>query len=561
MPTPTPHPRLRLYDLLYEAHHSSDFPVRGRDRELAHIARVLRRGTQTNLILTGRSGVGKSTLLTGFAKHIAETQGAGLRPVPFLELDTAALAARLRDTQRRDDVVAHTAAAFATLPASVVVIDEADELAAAVEQPWQLAELFKTFITKRDRHLVLCLREEVLQRLQETGVSFLKYFDVLSLNEVSEEVCRTIIEDHVSRIAGRYQLSFERDVLSFVVESSRQMPHSHAWPLSTLHLLDETAASCVLRERAVVTRDDVRFVLSQRLGMPAPDLGPDGRQRLQQLPQRISTLVRGQDHAVEKVTTTIQRAWLGLKNPQRPLASFLFLGPSGVGKTELAKAIARDVYGSDRAFIRIDMSEFGEQHNVARLLGAPPGYVGYEAGGQLTSPVLQQPFSLVLLDEIEKAHPSVFDIFLQVFDDGRLTDGHGTVVDFTKTIIMATSNIGIETILAAAESGNDVAEPAFLKEQMMPLLQQYFRTEFLNRFEGIIVFNPLSPEVLLDIAHLEIQKIEERLSSHHVRIEISEEALRQKIAELYNPRFGARPLKRFIEQVCEGAVAERLLQS
>jgi ATP-dependent Clp protease ATP-binding subunit ClpA len=239
----------------------------------------------------------------------------------------------------------------------------------------------------------------------------------------------------------------------------------------------------------------------------------------------------------------------------------LFLGTSGVGKTELAKSLAKIVYGSERSFTRIDMSEFGESHTVQRLVGAPPGYVGYESGGQLTNSVQDKPYSLILLDEIEKAHAKVFDIFLQVFDDGRLTDGRGQTSNFTNSIIIATSNLGIGEILKGSRDGIDLNSPEFISNNLMPALLKSFRPEFLNRFDAIIVFNPLSADNLLQIAKLEISKIEERVAEHGVKFNIDDNILREKIIELSNPMLGARPIKRFIEQTCEQLIAMKIMNS
>ncbi|TSC66657.1 MAG: ATP-dependent Clp protease ATP-binding subunit ClpB, partial [Candidatus Doudnabacteria bacterium Gr01-1014_77] len=238
----------------------------------------------------------------------------------------------------------------------------------------------------------------------------------------------------------------------------------------------------------------------------------------------------------------------------------LFLGPSGVGKTETCKVLAKTVYGSERSFTRIDMSEFSEQHTVQRLIGAPPGYIGFETGGQLTNAISEQPYSLILLDEIEKAHPKIFDIFLQVFDDGRLTDGQGKTVNFTNSIVIATSNLGIEEIVQAFKKGVDVSSASFMEKTLMPILMKNFRTEFLNRFDAIVVFNPLSIDKLVEIAELEIKKIEERVKEHNIRFNIDPEILKEKIQSINDLRFGARPVKRFVEQTCESLIAMKLLE-
>jgi ATP-dependent Clp protease ATP-binding subunit ClpC len=555
---PSLQPRLRLYDLLEPAA-SLLPPVRGRAVQFEQLARSLTRHTKTNLILKGPSGVGKSTLVRGFMQEIVSGNFAQVRPLPYLELDTEALAARLLDPQRRDEVIAHSAAAFATLPPCVLVIDNADDVLPRLDQPGQVATLFKVFIECPDHHVVLVMREETFQAQSELLVPIKKFFEVVTLTPLTEAECLTVLLDYAPLLSGRYHIQIERRALEVALEQCQRGQPDAVIPQAALHLLDEAAAACRLEQAPILTEAHIQHVAAQRTGMPTPQVSTTNRAVLRELGPRLAQHVRGQEAAVGAVATTIQRAWLGLKNPRRPLGSFLFMGPSGVGKTELAKALAREVYGSDKAFIRIDMSEFGEPHGVARLIGAPPGYVGHEAGGQLTNPVQQQPFSLILLDEIEKAHPTIFDIFLQVLEDGRLTDGRGVTVDFTKTIIIATSNIGINEIVEAHERGVSLESRSFVKHTLLPLLLQRFRTEFLNRFEGIHVFSPLSEEILLDIARLEIAKIEERLQAHHIQIDVSDRVLTAKIQELYNPRFGARPIKRFIEETLETAVAERLL--
>ncbi len=311
-----------------------------------------------------------------------------------------------------------------------------------------------------------------------------------------------------------------------------------------MHLLDESLAYAKMSGLVTLDVRSVESAFSEKTGIPntAAPL---------HIEAELNRRVIGQEHAVQVVAEVIRHSRIGLRNPNRPYGSFLFLGPSGVGKTELSRVLADLVYGSERSFTRIDMSEFAEAHTVQRLVGAPPGYVGHEYGGQLTNAIKSQPYSLVLLDEIEKANARVFDIFLQVLEDGRLTDGSGKTVNFTNTTIIATSNIGIEQIVRGAETAQD----------LMPLLKKYFRTEFLNRFDGIVVFKPLTNESLLNIALLEIKKIEERTAQHNIKFNIDPGLLLAKVKELADPRMGARPIKRFIEQTCEGLIEIKVSQS
>ena len=294
--------------------------------------------------------------------------------------------------------------------------------------------------------------------------------------------------------------------------------------------------------------------------MPQNRLNEDDKSMLKNLPQTLQAKIIGQNRALSKMVSVIQRARLGLRSQTKPLGSFLLLGPSGVGKTETAKILAQELYGSEKNFLRIDMSEFGESHAAARLLGSPAGYVGYEQGGQLTNHFQNYPFSLLLLDEIEKAHSKIFDIFLQVLDDGRITSASGQSVDLTQSIIMATSNLAVQEILQGFEAGEDVYSHDFVKSAVIPQLLKHFRMEFLNRFDAIIIYKPLSSQDLTDIALLEIKKIEERMKEHNIKFAISREILNRRLVGLADPRFGARPVKRFIEETCENLITEQLLK-
>ncbi len=255
------------------------------------------------------------------------------------------------------------------------------------------------------------------------------------------------------------------------------------------------------------------------------------------------------------VANAIRRSRAGLADPNRPIGSFLFLGPTGVGKTELTKALANFMFDTEDAMVRIDMSEFMEKHSVARLVGAPPGYVGYEEGGYLTEAVRRRPYSVVLLDEVEKAHPDVFNILLQVLDDGRLTDGQGRTVDFKNTVIIMTSNLGSDIIQEQAQSNDYVT----LKEKVMSVLTTQFRPEFINRIDETVVFHPLVTEHIKHIASIQLARLEKRLTEKGYRFELSEAALEKIAANGFDPVFGARPLKRAVQQYVENPLAQRLL--
>jgi ATP-dependent Clp protease ATP-binding subunit ClpB len=296
-------------------------------------------------------------------------------------------------------------------------------------------------------------------------------------------------------------------------------------------------------------------VVSRWTGIPVAKMMEGERDKLLRMEQELSQRVVGQDEAIKAVSNAIRRSRAGLSDPNRPNGSFLFLGPTGVGKTELTKALAAFLFDTDEAMVRIDMSEFMEKHSVARLIGAPPGYVGYEEGGYLTEAVRRKPYSVILLDEVEKAHADVFNVLLQVLDDGRLTDGQGRTVDFRNTVIVMTSNLG--STLIQELSGEENYDR--MKQAVMGVVGQHFRPEFINRIDDIVVFHPLARDQLRRIAGIQIQYLRDRLAARDMQLTFSEKALDKLAAAGFDPIFGARPLKRAIQARIENPLAQEIL--
>jgi ATP-dependent Clp protease ATP-binding subunit ClpB len=321
-------------------------------------------------------------------------------------------------------------------------------------------------------------------------------------------------------------------------------------------LSEQQGENRLLREE--VTEEEIASVVARWTGIPVSKLVEGEREKLLRLEQILHERVIGQNEAVELVVDAVLRARAGIKDPNRPIGSFIFLGPTGVGKTELAKALAQSLFDSEEQMIRLDMSEYMEKHSVSRLIGAPPGYVGYEEGGQLTEAVRRKPYSVILLDEIEKAHPEVFNLLLQVLDDGRITDSHGRIVDFKNTVIIMTSNIGSQFLLEGVQHEGEIKEET--RERVFSQLKNHFRPEFLNRIDDIILFKPLTQKEVIGIVDKLIKQLQFRLSQRHISISLTEEAKKFIAEEGFDPVYGARPLKRFIQKHIETIIAREIIR-
>jgi ATP-dependent Clp protease ATP-binding subunit ClpC len=316
----------------------------------------------------------------------------------------------------------------------------------------------------------------------------------------------------------------------------------------------------------VVDEHDIAEVVGQWTGIPVTQMMETEAEKLLHMEERLHEDIVGQEEAIHALADAIRRARSGLKDPRRPIGSFIFLGASGVGKTELAKALARFMFGDEDALVRVDMSEYREEHTVSRLFGAPPGYVGYEEGGQLTEAVRRRPYRVILFDEIEKAHPEVWNALLQILDDGRLTDGQGHVVDFRNTVLVMTSNLGTEYVTRSGTLGfrrRDAEAPRAdheAEEKIEKALKETFRPEFLNRIDEVIIFSPLSLEEMESIVDLQMNEVRERLAEHDLSVELSEAARKWLARTGYDPAFGARPLRRAIQKFIESPLSIKLLQ-
>jgi ATP-dependent Clp protease ATP-binding subunit ClpB len=327
-------------------------------------------------------------------------------------------------------------------------------------------------------------------------------------------------------------------------------------------LAEETAAIDQAQEERLlkeeVGEEEIAEVVANWTGIPVSRLVESEREKLLRLPEILHQRVIGQEDAVSAVSAAVMRARAGLKNPNRPIGSFIFLGPTGVGKTELAKALSESLFDSEKNIVRIDMSEYMEKHSVSRLVGAPPGYVGYDEGGQLTEAIRRKPYSVLLFDEIEKAHPDVFNILLQLLDDGRLTDNQGRTVDFKNTIVIMTSNLGSQYLIDNITDDGRISEE--VKERVETEMKRHFRPEFINRIDEVVVFSPLTESQIEQIIELSLNDIRRLLEDRQIKLRLTERAKRHIAEEAYTPAYGARPVKRYLQKHIETEIAARIIQ-
>ncbi len=536
--------RIVYHDLLLECRAGALAQLIGRREELARLDRVVSRRMQNNALIVGAGGSGKTALIYGLAAERSRTQTSEI----FIQCELEWLSTDIgSDEELRQ--------AADSLPSGIIFFDGLGRILQNVPTAARRFEQFCLALLRRPTsQIIVAMEPAEYNWLLREHSSLTRFFEVLTLKAQPAVEYAQMLARALPRLNAESRRVVHGQIFKSIVSYVERFPALGALPSAGVVILDECIAAATQAKQAEVTEALVRSVVAAKTGIPIAQLTRDEIATLGQLETELNSRIISQKQSIKKIATTMQRAKLGMRNPNRPLGSFLVLGPSGVGKTETAKLMAQLLFGRAESFIRFDMSEFGQEHTVQRLIGAPAGYIGYEAGGALTQALKQEPHSLILLDEIEKAHAKVFDIFLQVLDDGRLTSGQNETVDAKNTVIMATSNIGVSEILAAVERKEDIHSPQFLQSVLLPTLGTTFRMEFLNRFDSILVFNPLGLSDLVRIAQLEIRKVERRLAHHRVRFTIDDATLTARVAALADPRLGARPIRRFIEEACETLV-------
>jgi ATP-dependent Clp protease ATP-binding subunit ClpC len=603
-------------------------PVIGREREIERVIQVLCRRTKNNPVLLGEAGVGKTAIVEGLAQKIINREIPELlQDRRIVVLDLAMMVAGTKYRGQFEERIKAVMNEVTRVKNVILFIDELHTLVGAggAEGAIDASNVLKPALARGEIQCVGATTLDEYRKYIEKDGALERRFQQIIVEPPNEVETLAILKGLRDRYEAHHRVQITDGALAAAVEMSSRYISGRCQPDKAIDVIDESGARIRLRsmtkppdlaeveteierlevekseavknadyERAAELRDKceqlrrekdeksqvwrnqnkevdgvvdeevIAEVVSRITGVPLTRLEKAETQRLLELENELHKKVVSQDEAISAVSRAIRRSRSGLKDPRRPIGVFVFVGPSGVGKTLLAKSIAEFMFGSEDALFQLDMSEYMEKHNVSRLIGAPPGYVGYEEGGQLTERIRRKPYAVVLLDEIEKAHPDVFNMLLQIMEEGRLTDSFGRHVDFRNTILIMTSNIGAELIKEGGSFGfgRRTADANYgkMKEMLNKEVEKHFRPEFLNRIDDIIVFKGLSRENLTAIVEFEMKKVFKRLVEHGIELELTGEAKEFLIQKGYNPDFGARPLRRAIEQFVEDPLSEQILR-
>jgi len=527
----------------------------GRDKEIQQVIRVLGRKTKSNAVLIGDAGVGKTAIVEGLAQLIVAKKVPNLiKDVQILSLNLTSLLAGASYQGQLETRIEALIKEIKSKGNIILFIDEIHMIVGAGSATGTMtaANILKPALARGELHVIGATTAEEYRKHIEKDPALSRRFEPVKVEEPNQKDSLKILQSVAKGLTKHHQVKIRPEAIKASVDLSKRYIQDRRLPDKAIDLLDEATSASRLSDKKEVTEEDIKHILSQRTGIPIQSLSEQESINLMNLEKEIKKHIIGQNHAVDAVADVIKRARAGLKDPNRPIGSFLLLGPTGVGKTELAKVLTKVVYQDEKAMIRLDMSEFGEPHTADRLVGSPPGYVGYEEGGQLTNPVRLRPYSLILLDEIEKAHPKLFDVFLQVLEDGRLTDAQGHTADFKNTIIIMTSNVDVSQYIDKSMDQID-------RNDLMKALTGYFRPEFLNRIDDIIVMNSLEKDDLKQIARLLTDKLNQRLKEKDIQVKVAEAGLDQLVEQADTKHFGARPLKRLIQNKIEEPLSELII--
>ena len=610
-------------------------PVIGRDKEIQRVIQILSRRSKNNPVLIGEPGVGKTAIAEGLAERIASGDvPEELLDKRVLSLDLSGMVAGTKYRGEFEERIKNTLNEVKKDGNVILFIDELHTIvgAGSAEGAVDAANILKPALSRGEIRVIGATTLNEYRKYIEKDAALERRFQPITVGEPTPEATLEILKGLRDRYEAHHKLSITDEALDAAVQLSKRYIGDRFLPDKAIDLMDEAASQVrmtaeasspdlkaleekitalhrekteavaaqdfekaaqlrdieknyqeqveierdnwrkqLAQNRGNVTADDVAKVVAGWTGIPVTRLTEDESMRLLKLEEKLHQRVVGQDEAVNAVAKAIRRSRVGLKDPKRPIGSFLFLGPTGVGKTELCKTLAEAMFGDENAMVRIDMSEYMEKHTVSRLIGSPPGYVGHEEGGQLTEKVRRKPYSVVLFDEIEKAHEDVWNILLQILEDGVVTDSQGRKVDFKNTVIVMTSNVGAKNITADAaklgfdgkekdETESDEARFARIREAVMTDLKHTFRPEFLNRIDEIIVFRQLTQENIVEIARRMLAVTGKRMAQQGITLAMDDDAVEALAKDGFDPQYGARPLRRAIQNQVEDAVAEQMLE-
>ncbi|RMG19600.1 MAG: ATP-dependent Clp protease ATP-binding subunit, partial [Deltaproteobacteria bacterium] len=555
------------------AHEGRLDPVIGRSREIEEVIDILGKRRTNNPVLVGEPGVGKTAIVEGLAQallDLAETRGPLAEKI-LIELDMASILAgtHLRGSfsEKLNGIKEEVRKANGRV---IVFIDEIHTVVGAGatgDGPQDAANELKAALSRGEFPCVGATTHDEYRKFIESDPALERRFTPVLVKEPSVEDTQAILRGVVDRYAAHHGVVYAEEALAAAAELSKRYISDRFLPDKAIGIMDLAGSRARREGKSVVGAEEIARVVSRLAGVPEERLLMTDRERFLRMEEKVSERIVGHEEIVAATARVVRRNYAGFAS-HRPMGSFLFLGPTGVGKTELAKALAEFLFGSRDALLRVDMSEFGEANTVSRLLGAPPGYVGYGEGGQLTEPVRRRPFAVVLLDEVEKAHRDVLQLLLQVLDEGHLTDGRGRQVSFTNTLVILTSNLGSEVMTGSARralgftSGGDEAQHAAdLRERVLEVARAAFPPELWNRIDERLVFNPLSRDEVARIAHMLIDESAARLEAEkQIRYRVQPEVLDFLIERGgYDPTMGARPMRRTLQQHLEAPLAEQIL--
>jgi ATP-dependent Clp protease ATP-binding subunit ClpC len=603
-------------DLTEQAREGKLDPVIGRADEIEQTIEILSRRTKNNPALIGDPGVGKTAIVEGIAQRIVNDEvPETLAERRVVQLDLAGMVAGSKYRGEFEERLKKVIDEITENEGNIILfVDELHTLvgAGAAEGAMDAGNMLKPALARGELHVIGATTLDEYRKDVEGDPALERRFQPVLVREPTVDETIEILHGLKDRYEAFHRVRISEEAIIASAELSDRYIRDRFLPDKAIDLIDQAGARVRLRTKTKddetrsleedlrrlarerdqataaedygragslrdemdgrqgeleerrhgrqrapeVTAEDIAQIVSRSTGIPISQLTAEERERLLRLEQQLHERIVGQEEAVEAVAEAIRRSRAGLGDPNRPVGSFLFLGPTGVGKTELARALAEVMFGDENLMLRFDMSEFQERHTVSRLVGAPPGYVGYEEAGQLTEQVRRRPYSVLLFDEIEKAHPDVFNILLQILDDGRLTDAQGRTVDFKHSVVIMTSNLGADRIQQFAREGGDFDQ---LKDELMQVLRQSFRPEFINRIDEIIVFRALDDRQLAQITRLLLDKLARRLRAQHIEVEFTDSAVELLAHEGFDPEFGARPLRRTIQRLVENELSRMVL--